>query len=80
MYQGVNGTGHVVIKEATQEQVNEFKANPAYNFVRFIPIADVEKVEAPAEVENVPEPLTNKHSDGKDHANGRSRRKTNRGK
>lgn len=76
-YQGVNTKGRVVFPSLTTDQVDEMKANAAYNFVRFIPIEPVEVVEAPPEVDDA-EPITTNEEDGANRSKGRRGRKTNR--
>ena len=72
-YQGINGNGQVVIPIVSEEEKNGFRANPAYNFVRFIPI--VAKEEAPAEVEDA---KPNQQLNGNSKSRARSGRKTDR--
>lgn len=74
MYNGINGKGRVVLANQTAEQVEAIKLNPAYNFVRWVPV--VEKVAAPIEVDDVVENASQK--DGDSNTKGRSGRKTNR--
>lgn len=76
MYQGVNGKGKAVTGPLTEDQVAEMRENAAYNFLRFVPIQSVEKVEAPSEVEDA-KPITD---DEANNLGGRSRRKTGRKK
>lgn len=78
-YQGINGQDRVVIAKATQEEMNAMKANPAYKFVRFVPIVEKVKVAPPTEVEDAETNILI-NTDGDSNTEGRRGRKTNREK
>lgn len=78
-FQGINGKGRVVIPTASKEEKELMQANPVYKFVRWLPLVEVAKVEAPAEVENA-EPVTNKHNNGDSNTNDRPSGATKRRK
>lgn len=79
-YQGINGNEKVVFQSVTEEQKAEIQANPVYNFVRFIPIVEVEPVEAPVEVEDAETEPTNNTTDGDSDSNARPSGASKRGK